>query len=161
MSGPRDAFEALTEAFGYIAPTTAYAGAGEEARLVKLAHNLLLGMITQSLAEVTTLAEKGGITAEAFLDFINGSVLGSSFIKHKGRAIVEHSDEATFTPVDLRKDYDYGLGAARRLEVPMPVASLTYQLIQTLIGVGLEEQDYVVLYELQARSAGLRPSETP
>ncbi|MGO9067525.1 hypothetical protein [Mycobacterium sp.] len=47
-----------------IAPSVTYAGAGEEAGLVKLAHNLLVGMITESLAEVTVLAEKGGVASE-------------------------------------------------------------------------------------------------
>lgn len=137
-----------------------YTGTGEEARLVKLAHNLLIGMITESLAEVTVLAEKGGVAPSAFLDFIDGSVLGSVFIGYKGQAIRTHDYEPTFTTELLRKDFDLGLGAARSLEVPMPVAATTYQAIQTAIGHGYGKSDFATLYEVAARAAALSTEDT-
>ena len=154
-SGPFDVFERARDHLALIAPTVVYAGASEEARLVKLGHNLLLGMITEALAEVTTLAQKGGVTAPAFLDFINGSVLASTFIRHKGNAIRERDYAPTFTSENLRKDFDLGLSAARTLEVPLPLAASTHQLIQTAIGLGYRNDDYVTLYEVAARAAGL------
>jgi hypothetical protein len=42
-------------------------------------------MITEALVEVTALAEKGGVPNRSFIDFINGSVLGSTFIRHKAK----------------------------------------------------------------------------
>lgn len=161
VSGPADAFEQARPYFAAMAPTVVHAGTGEEARLVKLCHNLMLGMITEALVEVTALAEKGGISNDAFLDFINGSVLGSNFIRHKGKAIIERNYTPTFTMTMLRKDYDLGLAAARSLEVPMPVAGATYQLIQTAIGHGLGQSDYVALFEVEARAAGLPNADTP
>jgi len=124
-SGPKSVFDTVLPYLRAIAPSVTYAGAGEEARLVKLAHNLMVGIITQALAEATVLAEKGGVAPSAFLDFINGSVLGSVFIGYKGHAIRTHDYEPTFTTELLRKDFDLGLGAARQLEVPMPVAATT------------------------------------
>ncbi|MDQ1735696.1 MAG: hypothetical protein QOH56_1947 [Pseudonocardiales bacterium] len=159
-SGPADTFARVRPYLQLIAPTVVHAGPAEESRLVKLCHNLLLGMITQALVEVTALAEKGGVENRAFIDFINGSVLGSTFIRHKGQAIVDRNYTPTFNQKMLRKDYDLGLGAARNLEVPMPVAAVVHHLIQTAIGHGLGEQDYVSLYEVEARAAGLtRPEE--
>jgi 3-hydroxyisobutyrate dehydrogenase-like beta-hydroxyacid dehydrogenase len=154
-SGPQEVFASVKSQLELIAPSVVLCGPGEEARLVKLCHNLMLGMLTQSLVEVTALAEKGGVSNTAFIDFMSGSVLGSAALRHKGKAIVERDYEPTFTARYLRKDFDLGLGAARALEVPMPVASSTYQLIQSLIGNGLGESDYVALYELQARASGL------
>jgi 3-hydroxyisobutyrate dehydrogenase-like beta-hydroxyacid dehydrogenase len=155
VSGAQHHYEALYDALRAIAPTVAYVGPAEESRLVKICHNLLLGVITQGLAEVTTLAEKAGIANEAFLHFVNGSVLGSPFVRHKGRAIAERDFTPTFTSVNLRKDYDLGLGAARELEVPMPLAASTFQLIQSVIGRGQGDLDYVALYRQQAANAGL------
>jgi 3-hydroxyisobutyrate dehydrogenase-like beta-hydroxyacid dehydrogenase len=154
-SGPAQAFDAVRQYLQAIAPQVTYCGGGEEARLVKLGHNLLLGMITQALAEVTTLAEKGGVAPSAFLDFIDGSVLGSTFIRHKGQAIRTRNYAPTLTTADLRKDFDLGIAAARQLEVPMPVAAITYQLIQTAIGHGYGKSDYVTLYELASGAAAL------
>jgi 3-hydroxyisobutyrate dehydrogenase-like beta-hydroxyacid dehydrogenase len=47
------------------------------------------------------------------------------------------------------------MGAARELEVPMPVGSVVYQLIQAAINGGLRDADFLALYELQAKTAGL------
>ncbi|MEU9608925.1 NAD(P)-dependent oxidoreductase [Streptomyces sp. NPDC048057] len=157
-SGPRDTYDRVLPYLELIAPTVVHAGPAEQSRLVKICHNLMLGMITQALVEVTTLAEKGGVPRDAFVDFLNGSVLGSTFIRHKGRALVAEDYTPTFNNKMLRKDFDLGLGAARELEVPMPVSSMVHQLVQTAIGHGFAEDDYAALFEVEARAAGLRPT---
>src|ERR1700722_4397352 len=159
-SGPKPVFDTVVPYLKTIAPSVTYAGAGEEARLVKLAHNLLVGMITESLAEVTVLAEKGGVAPSAFLDFIDGSVLGSVFIGYKGQGIRTHDYEPTFTTELLRKDFDLGLGAARSLEVPMPGAATTYKVIQPPVGHGYGKSDFATLYEVVARAAALPREDT-
>ena len=100
-----------------------YVGEGDLARLVKICHNLMLGVVTQYLAEITVLAEKGGVPRAAFLDFLNNSVMGSMFTRYKSPAFVNLDYTPTFTPVLLRKDFDLGLAAAHELDVPMPVAA--------------------------------------
>ena len=61
----------------------------------------------------------------------------------------------TFTPQLLRKDLDLGLDAARRFEVPMALASLTRDLVQSLIGNGLDDGDFAKLIVQQARASGI------
>lgn len=154
-SGPAAVFDTVRSYLQAIAPSVTYCGVGEEARLVKLGHNLLVGIITQALAEVTVLAEKGGVAPSAFLDFIDGSVLGSMFIAYKGQQFRDRDYEPTFTTENLRKDFDLGLAAARALEVPMPVGSATHHLIQTAVGHGHGKSDFATLYEVAARAAAL------
>src|SRR2546429_249053 len=84
-------------------------GEGEAARLVKLCHNVVLGVLTQALAEVTVLAEKGGVSRAALLDFLNGSVVGSPFTRYKTPAFVSLDLTPTFTPVLMRKDFDIAM----------------------------------------------------
>jgi 3-hydroxyisobutyrate dehydrogenase-like beta-hydroxyacid dehydrogenase len=92
----------------------------------------------------------------AFLDFINGSVMGSTFSRYKTPALVNLDFHVTFTPQLLRKDLDLGLDAARRFEVPMPLASITRDLVQSLIGNGLDDEDFAKLIVQQARASGLQ-----
>jgi 3-hydroxyisobutyrate dehydrogenase len=132
-----------------------YVGDGEIARTVKLCHNLLLGVVIQSLAEVTVLAEKAGVSRQAFLACINDSVMGSTFTRYKSPALVNLDYHATFTSTLLRKDFDLGLAAAREHEVPMPVAAVVHQIVQSLVGRGYGEQDFAAVLELQAQSSGL------
>ena len=155
VSGPADTFEAVRPDLERIAGKITYVGEQEQARLVKLAHNLYLGMMVQSLAEVLTLAEKAGTSREAFLEFFNGSGLTSPWIRRRSPELIAGDRHLTFTNEQLRKDFDLGLGAARALEVPMPSTSGVYQIIQLAIGHGLREEDFLSLYEFQARGAGL------
>jgi 3-hydroxyisobutyrate dehydrogenase len=155
VSGPPAAFEATRPYLDLLGSGATYVGDDELARTVKLCHNLFLGVVTQSLAEVTVLAEKSGISRQALLSCINNSVMGSTFSKYKTPAFVNLDFHATFTATLLRKDFDLGIAAAREQEVPMPVASLVHQLIQSLIGHGAGEEDFAALIRLQAQSAGL------
>jgi 3-hydroxyisobutyrate dehydrogenase len=100
-----------------------YVGEGELARICKIAHNVFLGVVIQNLAEITILAQKAGVPRHAFLDFMNASVMGSTFTKYKSNALVNLDWTTTFTPTLLRKDLDLGLSAARQLDVAMPVAA--------------------------------------
>ena len=123
--------------------------------VVKLCHNLFLGVVTQSLAEVTILAEKGGVKRAAFLEYLNRSVMGSTFTRYKAPALVNLDYHATFTSRLLHKDFDLGLQAASDFEVPMPVASLVAQIIETLVNEGYGDEDFAALIALQARAAGI------
>jgi 3-hydroxyisobutyrate dehydrogenase len=162
-SGPRSAFDAALPYLKMIGAGASYVGEGELARIVKICHNVFLGVVTQSLAEITVLAQKAGVPRQPFLDFMNQSVMGSTFTRYKTPAFVNLDFKVTFTPHLLRKDLDLGLEAGRRFEVPMPLASLTRDIVQTLIGRGMTEQDFAQLLVLQADSSGLKlePENVP
>ncbi|HTP97837.1 MAG TPA: NAD(P)-dependent oxidoreductase [Casimicrobiaceae bacterium] len=154
-SGPKRAFELALPYLELIAPAASYVGEGELARIVKICHNVFLGVVTQSLAEVTILAQKAGVPRHAFLDFMNRSVMGSTFTRYKTPAFVNLDFKVTFTPQLLRKDLDLGLDAGRRFDVPLPLASLTRDILQSLIGHGTKDEDFAKLLVHHARSAGL------
>jgi 3-hydroxyisobutyrate dehydrogenase-like beta-hydroxyacid dehydrogenase len=154
-SGPKAAFEAALPYLKMIGPGASWVGEGELARIVKICHNVFLGIVTQSLAEVTVLAQKAGVPRHAFLDFLNQSVMGSTFTRYKTPAFVNLDFQVTFTPRLLRKDLDLGLDAGRRFDVPMPLASMTRDLIQQMIGRGWTEQDFAALLLQQAQASGL------
>jgi 3-hydroxyisobutyrate dehydrogenase-like beta-hydroxyacid dehydrogenase len=162
-SGPKSAYDTALRYLRMIAPAASYVGEGELSRIVKICHNVFLGVVTQSLAEITVLAQKAGVSRHAFLEFINQSVMGSTFSRYKTPAFVNLDFKVTFTPQLLRKDLDLGLDAARRYEVPMPLASLTRDIIQTLIGRGMTEQDFAQLLLLEAEASGVKlaPENVP
>jgi 3-hydroxyisobutyrate dehydrogenase len=155
VSGSADAAREVQPYLDLLGAGASYVGDGEIARTVKLCHNLFLGVVMQSLVEVTVLAQKCGVSREAFLACINNSVMGSTFTKYKTPALVNLDMHATFTSELLRKDFDLGLAAAREHEVPMPVAALVHQLVQSLVGHGYGKEDFATLLLLQGQSAGL------
>ena len=155
VSGPRAAFDEVEAYLAMLGTSVTYVGEGEVARLVKLCHNLFLGVVIQSLVEVTVLAEKGGVERAAFLDFLNKSVMGSLFTTYKTPGLVNLDFTATFTSTLLQKDFDLGIGTARALGVPMPVGALVHQLLNRLVNEGHAEDDFATLLLLQATAAAL------
>src|ERR687896_160600 len=135
VSGPEEAFETARPYFEVLGAGVTYVGEGETARLVKICHNLMLGIVTQSLAEITVLAEKGGVSRAAFLEFLNKSVMGSMFTRYKTPAIVNLDFTPTFTPALLYKDFH----------------------------LGYEATDFMALLDLEARSSSLQlePENVP
>jgi 3-hydroxyisobutyrate dehydrogenase len=154
-SGPEDAYRDVEPLLEQLAAGVTYVGDADQARLAKICHNLMLGVVSQCLAEITVLAEKGGMSRAAFLEFLNASVMGSTFTRYKSPAYVNLDFTPTFTPLLLRKDFDLGLQAARELDVPMPVAAATQQAVQALIGQGYTDTDFAALLEMQARNSDL------
>jgi 3-hydroxyisobutyrate dehydrogenase-like beta-hydroxyacid dehydrogenase len=163
VSGPKAAYETAKPYLDMMGTGSSYVGEGELARIAKICHNVMLGVVIQNLCEITILAQKAGMPRHAFLDFLNKSVMGSMFTRYKAPALVNLDFHVTFTPKLLRKDLDLGLDAGRNLEVPMPLTSLTRDLLQQMIGQGMTEQDFSTLLLAQARASGieLKPENVP
>ncbi len=155
VSGPQDAYEAVSDILDLFGETVTYVGENSVARLVKICHNLVLGVVTQVLAETTVLAEKAGIARADYLEFFNGSVMGSVFTRYKTPGLVNLDYTPTFTGHLLRKDFELGLEAGRSLDVPLPVSAQVHQQVVDMIGNGLGDVDFSALLEMAARGAGL------
>jgi 3-hydroxyisobutyrate dehydrogenase-like beta-hydroxyacid dehydrogenase len=154
-SGPEDAWLRARPYLELLCRRVTYVGEGERARLVKICHNLMLGVVAQCMAEITVLAEKGGVARADFLEFLNDSVMGSTFTRYKSPAYVNLDFTPTFTPELLLKDFHLGFEAARELDVTMPLAAATEQIVQGLKGLKGNEVDFAALIELCAQASGL------
>ncbi len=155
VSGPKAAYDAAAPYLAMMGQGSSYVGEGELSRIVKICHNVMLGVVTQCMAEITVLAQKAGVPRHAFLDFLNKSVMGSTFTRYKAPAFVNLDFHVTFTPYLLRKDLDLGLEAGRKFEVPMPLASITRELVQSMMGQGMTEEDFSTLLLQQAKASGI------
>ena len=155
VSGPQAAYQKARPYLDMMGTGSSYVGEGELARIAKICHNVMLGVVIQNLCEITLLAQKAGMPRHAFLDFLNKSVMGSMFTRYKTPALVNLDFHVTFTPKLLRKDMDLGLDAGRRFEVPMPLSALTRDLLQQMIGHGMTEQDFSTLILMQAKASGV------
>ena len=161
VSGPRATYDLVAPLLDTIARASIWVGEGEEAITVKICHNLYLGMIAQSVAEVTVLAEKSGVDRGQFLDFLNSTGLAMPWVQTRTVDLLSLDWTPTFTTELLRKDFELGMDRARRVEAPMPLAANVLQLLHSAIGRGYRDADFLSLFAMQAESAGLdvRPRE--
>jgi 3-hydroxyisobutyrate dehydrogenase-like beta-hydroxyacid dehydrogenase len=155
VSGPEQTWLRVEPLLDLLGNGATYVGEGDAARLAKICHNVMLGVVTQCMAEITVLAEKGGMSRAAFLDFLNKSVMGSTFTRYKSPAFVNLDYTPTFTPLLLRKDFDLGLAAAHDLDVPMPLSMAAAAAVQASVSSGRVDEDFAILLDLEARASGL------
>ena len=165
ISGSEAACKTVTPLLEVVAPQgVSYVGDGELARICKIAHNVMLGVVIENLIEITLLANKMGVPRHAFLAFMNNGVMGSMFTRYKSPALVNLDWTTTFTPELLRKDLDLGLALGREWDVPMPVTAATREVLQTHFGAATlkanpEEylqKDFAALMETMALAAGMK-----
>jgi 3-hydroxyisobutyrate dehydrogenase len=154
-SGPVDAWEQARPYLELLCRKVTYVGEGERARLVKVCHNLMLGVVAQCMAEISVLAEQGGVSRADLWEFLNDSVVGSVFTRYKTPAYVNLDFKPTFTPALLLKDFHLGFEAARETHVSMPVVAAAEQVVQLLEGIKGNEVDFAALIELVANGAGV------
>lgn len=155
-SGPKALYEEVEPFLQAMARRVMWVGEGELARVWKIAHNTMFGVIIQNLCEITVMAEKAGIPRHIFLESINDSVLGSMYTKYKTPMLTNLTfEQVTFTPKLLLKDMDLGLGAAKAHGVPMPAAAATRESIARMVGRGYDDIDFAVLLRETAADSGL------
>ena len=136
-SGPRDLYNIAEPYFQAMAKKCMWIGEGELARVWKIAHNTMFGVVIQNLCEITVLAEKAGIPRHLFLESINDSVLGSMYTRYKTPVLTNlNFEQVTFTPELLLKDMDLGMAAAKAHGVVMPSAAATRESIARMVGRG-------------------------
>ena len=165
ISGPEAVCKTVKPMIEVFAPKgVSYVGDGELARICKIAHNVMLGVVIENLIEITLLANKMGVPRHAFLAFMNNGVMGSMFTAYKSPVLVNLDWTTTFTPELLRKDLDLGLSLGREWDVPMPVTAATREVLQAHMGAAMLKpdakeylaKDFATLMESMATAAGMK-----
>jgi 3-hydroxyisobutyrate dehydrogenase len=165
ISGDEAACKAMAPLVEIFAPRgVSYVGEGELARVCKIAHNVMLGVVIENLIEMTLLTNKAGVPRHAWLAFVNNSVMGSMFTAYKSPALVNCDWTTTFTPELLRKDLDLGLELGRDMDVPLPVTAATREVLQSHFGAAILQKnpgeylqkDFAALAETMALAAGMK-----
>jgi 3-hydroxyisobutyrate dehydrogenase len=165
VSGAEDACKTAMPLIEVFAPQgVSYVGEGELARVCKIAHNVMLGVVIENLIEITLLTNKMGVPRHAFLAFLNNGVMGSMFTRYKSPALVNLDWTTTFTPELLRKDLDLGLELGRDMDVPMPVTAAAREMLQSHFGAATLQKnpqeylqkDFAALAETMALAAGMK-----
>jgi 3-hydroxyisobutyrate dehydrogenase-like beta-hydroxyacid dehydrogenase len=155
ISGPRKAYEALETMLRDVGPNHFYVGSDEQARVVKLGLNLMIGGTAQLMSEALVMAERNDIDRALMLEVMGGSAVGSPFVKYKTDALVADDYSSTFTAIGLYKDLALALESANGVGVALPVTALVQQLVQGCIAQGMGDLDLMALLPRMRREAGI------
>lgn len=115
---------------------------------LKLVMNLLVGGITELLAESVTLAERSGLSRDVFRETLMGSVLASPFVGYKGPQLLERDYAPLFALHLMVKDLDLVLAAAQDLRLRLSATSAVRDVFARAVQAGLGEKDMAAVREV-------------
>jgi 3-hydroxyisobutyrate dehydrogenase-like beta-hydroxyacid dehydrogenase len=154
VSGPRETLDRVEPVITAIGPTVHYVGEGEQARIVKLALNLMIAGLAELMSEALVLAEASDVSREDLLETMASSAVGAPFVKYKTEPLLRDDFSATFTTALMEKDIDLVLDVAKQAGVELPVADEMKSLLRATAEAGYADDDFMALY-LRLRSATL------
>jgi 3-hydroxyisobutyrate dehydrogenase-like beta-hydroxyacid dehydrogenase len=159
VGGSEETFRRVEPILLDIGPKVTRVGDNGQALLLKIAINLSLQVQMVAFCEGLLLAEKDGIDREVALDAMLGSVIASPMLKYRAPFVLDMPDEAWFDVNMMQKDMLLALEAGRQLDVPMPTTAIANELLTAARAMGLEHNDFAVVYEVLAELAGVRRVE--
>jgi 3-hydroxyisobutyrate dehydrogenase-like beta-hydroxyacid dehydrogenase len=152
VSGARETLDDVESVLAAIGATIHYVGKEEQARVVKLAINLMIAVLAQVMSEALVLGEAAGVSRAALLDVMASSAAGAPFVKYKTEALLRDDFSATFTTSLMEKDIDLVLDAAGDAGLELPLAREMKKHLRAAIDAGYANDDFIALF-LQLRSA--------
>jgi 3-hydroxyisobutyrate dehydrogenase-like beta-hydroxyacid dehydrogenase len=146
VSGPPQALERAEPVLLAIGPNVRVVGAADQARVVKLAINLVVAGLAELMSEALVLGEASGVTRAALLETMGNSAVGAPFVKYKTEPLLRDDYSATFTTTLMEKDVDLVLDAAETAGVRLPVARELKLLLRSAIDAGYGDHDFMALF---------------
>jgi len=161
VSGPSETLDGVEPILLAIGPTVYRVGDAEEARVVKLAINLMIGGLAQLMAEALVLGESSGVSRAALLEVMGGSAAGAPFVRYKTGALLEDDYSATFTTALMGKDLDLILDAAGDAGVELPVTTGLQAIVRAAIEAGYADDDFMALFPFLASTSRSHAAAPP
>jgi 3-hydroxyisobutyrate dehydrogenase-like beta-hydroxyacid dehydrogenase len=156
VGGDDDAFERARPILEAIGPKVFHIGPNGAAVTLKIATNLSLAVQMLAFSEGVLLAEKSGIPRETAVEVMLASVIASPMVAYRGPFVLEQPDEAWFDVNMMQKDMNLALELGRELDVPLPTTAVTNEFLTAARGLGLDDQDFAVVFDVLAHMAGIR-----
>ena len=161
VSGARETLDDVEAVIRAIGPTIHHVGDGEQARTVKLAVNLMIAVLAQSISEALVLGEAAGVSRAALLEVIASSAVGAPFVKYKTEPLLRDDFSATFTTALMEKDIDLVLDAAGDAGVALPLANEMKTHLRAAIEAGYGDDDFIALFLYLRSVCGLDAAAAP
>lgn len=156
VGGDPAVFEKVKPILLDIGPKVTHVGKNGLAVTMKIATNLSLAVQMLAFSEGVLIAEKSGIKRETAVEVLTNSVIASPMVKYRGPFVLEMPDEAWFNVNMMQKDMNLALELGRQLDIPLPTTATTNEFLTAARGMGFEEQDFAVMFDVLAQMSGMK-----
>jgi 3-hydroxyisobutyrate dehydrogenase-like beta-hydroxyacid dehydrogenase len=155
VGGDSATFEKVKPILLDIGPKVTHVGKNGLAVTMKIATNLSLAVQMLAFSEGVLIAEKAGIKREVAVDVLTNSVIASPMVKYRGPFVLKMPDEAWFNVNMMQKDMNLALELGRQLDIPLPTTATTNEYLTAARGMGFDEQDFAVMFDVLAKMSGV------
>ena len=156
VGGNPAVFEKVKPILLDIGPKVTHVGVNGLAVTMKIATNLSLAVQMLAFSEGLLIAEKSGIRREVAVEVLTNSVIASPMVKYRGPFVLQMPDEAWFNVNMMQKDMNLALELGHQLAVPLPTTAATNEYLSAARALGMEEQDFAILFEVLERMSGIQ-----
>ncbi len=154
-SGAAADFARAEPLFAAMAKKSFHVGEAGEARYIKLALNMMVGMTAAMMGEALVFAERGGAARDVVLDVMGESAIASPLIGYKLDALRRRDFTPTFSTRQMAKDFDLLLAAARGTDTPLPLSAFVRQVWSSMIASGAGEEDFLAYVKTMEALSGM------
>lgn len=155
VGGTKETFERVKPLLLDIGPKVTHVGENGLALVMKISVNLSLAVQMLAFSEGVLLAEKSGIPREVAVDVLTHSAVASPMVQYRGPFVLQQPAEAWFNVNMMQKDMLLALELGRQVNVPLPTTAASNEMLTAARGMGLEEYDFAIIFQVLARMSGL------
>ena len=127
-----------------------YCGVAGQGSMMKMAINLLLGLMMTGFAEVLNFAALGGLSREAVLDTVFSGPLNCGLFQLKAANLQNNIHPAAFPLKHMTKDAKFIVDTAFELGAPAPVAQTILHLFRVGVAQGWGDEDISAIARVMA-----------
>jgi 3-hydroxyisobutyrate dehydrogenase-like beta-hydroxyacid dehydrogenase len=154
VGGDAAALERARPALAAITREQLHLGGSGAGAAMKVALNLMLAVVNQSVAETLALAEGAGIDRAAAYEVLAGGALAAPYVHYKRQAFTDPANAPVAFSVELmRKDVGLGLALAQAGGVDAGAGEAAAALLDRALAAGLGERDVASVLELLSPAA--------
>lgn len=154
-SGSKDAFDKAAPFLAKIGSRTTYLGDGDQARYIKLAINMMIGNMSQMVAESLVFCQAGGLDWDTAIELIADSAAASPMVKAKVDQLKARDFAPTSTNRLMEKDMHMVMEMAHDKGLSLPCTAMCVQMYNGMIGSGRGDYDYYSLLLLNEEMNGI------
>ena len=151
VTGDRQVFETCRPYLKVLGDRQTWLGDGEQSRYMKIIINMMLAQALQSFSEGLVLGEKLGLPWETMIDLIGDSAAAAPILRYKADTMKARDFTPTSTGYNMHKDMRMAMELAKQVDANLPTASLTMQMYNSLIAMGLKQRDNTAILLVNER----------
>lgn len=152
--GRQEAVTGLEPLLSAMGKKVVYCGGVGQGSMMKMAINLLLGLMMAGLAEMLNFGRKGGLNLEALLETVFAGTCNAPMFQVKADMFRQGEFPAAFPLKHMTKDCKFVIDTAYETGAPAPLAHLLLHLYRQGVAKGWGDLDFAAIAKVLEAMGG-------